>query len=172
MALSSRSIVTDPYQTHRFQIFDSEGFLSVTTPTGGFNLVSIPELNIDMGEYREGFWVYARKFPIRPHFTQLSLHKGIFQNDSRLYQLARAAAEGQRYRTDIRILQFHRSDVSGTINYATAIPSREIRAYNCVCVRYRPSTDFDSLSSDVAVEEMDLDPEYVRLFQNGQEVSI
>lgn len=172
MALSARSIVTDPYQTHRFQVFDSENFTKLSTPSGGFNLVSLPELNIDMGEYREGTWVYSRKFPMRPHFTQISLHKGVFQNDSALYKLSRAAAEGQRYRTDIRILQYHRNDVAGTINYANATPSREIRCYNCVCIRYRPSTDFDSLNSDVAVEEMDLDPEYFRIFLNGQEVTI
>jgi phage tail-like protein len=172
MALSARSVTTDPFQIHRFQVFDSQGFLNLSTPSGGFNIVSLPELNIDLGEYREGWWTYSRKYPIRPHFTQISLHKGVFLNDTPLYKLARSASEGQLYRTDVRIMQFHRTDVTGQINYIQATPSREIRCYNCVCTRYRPSTDFDAMASDIAVEEMDLEPESFRVFVNGQEVQI
>lgn len=172
MALSARTQDTDPYQIFRYQVFDDTGLTTVSSPTGGFNLVSIPEMNIDIGEYREGLWVYSRKYPLRSHFTQITLHKGVFKNDSKLYQVARATAEGQKYRTDLRIVQYHRSDVAGLSNYATATPSREIRCYNCVCLRYRPSTDLDALGADTSVEEIDFDVESFRLFVNGQEVTV
>jgi phage tail-like protein len=172
MSATARSVNDDPYQNFRFHVYDSGGILNVTNPSGGFSSVSVPELNIDMGEYREGLWIYSQKFPIRPHFTPLSLHKGVMRNDSVLYKVAKSAVEGKLYRTDIIIKQFHRTDVTGLINYKNSSASREIRAYNCVPIRYRPSSDLDSQSPDISIEEMDFEVEFIRLYVNGSEVTI
>lgn len=173
MALLARSIRNDPFQNHKFHVFDTQGMLNLNTPTGGFSSVTIPELTIDMGEYREGLWVYSRKFPLRPHVGQVSLHKGVFLNDSTLFKMARATAEGLNYRTHLKIAHYHKTDIEGmSSRYQNQTPSREIYCYNAMMVRMRPSSDFDSMNADISLEEVDFEVEYMRLFVNGQEVTI
>lgn len=163
---TARSSTTDPYQNHRFSVSDTKNLI-----VGGFNTVTIPEMNIDMGEYREGLWTYSRKYPIRPHFTQMTLHKGVFIGDTNFFQIVKAATNGLAYRTDIIITPIHRTEVAGQTNYQLqGTARRQLKCKNCLPVRYRPASDFDAMNSDVAIEEIDFEVEFFQLLIDGNEV--
>lgn len=173
MSATARSVNDDLFQNHKFHIFDSSGFFTnLAPPAAGFSSISMPEMNFDNAEYREGLDVYSRKQTTRPHFTPLTLHKGVAKTDSNFFKSARSAAEGKTYRTDITIKQFHKTDLTGLINYMTATASREIRCYNCIPGRFRAGSDFDAQNADVSIEEMDWEVEYFRLYVNGKEVTV
>lgn len=167
MAATARSMNADLYQNHRFKVIDTTGKI-----VGGFNFVGLPEVNVDMGEYREGLWTFPRKYPLRPHFQPISLHRGITKNDTSFYKWIMAVNMGKSYRTDLIISQFHRSDVSGLTDYSNSVASRSWKLHNCMPIRFRSGSDLDSSSPDISIQEIDLEIEYFTLFVNGQEQTV
>jgi len=170
MAGTARSQSTDPFSQNRFHVIDTEGYLNLATPAAGFNTVVAPEQTIGSIEYQEGIWTYRRKYPGETTFTPLTLSKGVVKNDSTFAAWCRATSENQPYRTNLIIRHFHRDDVSGLIDYRNAIASREFHCFNCLPTRVKTGTDWDSTTAEITLEEIDIEIEYFRLFQNGNEV--
>lgn len=170
MAETARSQSTDPFSMHRFHVTDTGGFLNLTTPAAGFNTLVAPEMTVGSVEYQEGLWTYRRKYPGEVSFAPLTLTKGIVKNDSSFFQWMRACSENRIYRTNIIVKHFHRDDVSGLVDYTTSTPYREIHCFNAFCTRVKMGSDFDSLSAEISIEDLDIELEYFRLFENGVEV--
>jgi phage tail-like protein len=170
MAGTARSQSTDPFSSNRFHIVDTEGYLNLATPAAGFNSITLPTMNVEMIEYNEGLNLYAKKYPGRPTFDDVTMTKGVVKNDSAFAAWCRATAEGQPYRTNIVIRHFHRDDVAGQIDYSTARPYREIKLIHAWPISMKPGSDFDSLSSEISIEELTVTFEYFRIVLNGQEV--
>lgn len=171
MAGTARSQSTDPFSSNRFHVVDSNGLLNFTTPAAGFNNVTAPEANIGSVEYQEGINAFRRKYAGETTFTPITLSKGVVKNDSTFFRWLRAASENKPYRTNLIIRHFHRDDVSGLIDYKTATANREIHCFNAFPIRVRSGSDFDSLSADISIEEVEVELEYFRIFLNGQEVT-
>lgn len=170
MAGTARSQSTDPFSINRFHIVDTEGFLNLATPAAGFNSVSTPEHQIGTVEYQEGINAFRRKYPGESTFTPIVCTKGVVKNDTSFYKWVRAISENRPYRTNLIIRHYHRDDVSGLIQYHTAVPYREIHLLNAFSNRVKMGSDLDSLSAEISIEELEIEYEYFRLFQNGQEI--
>lgn len=170
MAGTARSESTDPFSMHRFHVTDDAGFLNLATPAAGFNTMTSPEMNIGHVEYQEGIQLYRKKFPGEVTFTPMTLTKGVVKNDTSFYAWVRACAENKAYRTNLTIKQYHRDDVSGMIDYASAVPARTYICYNCLPIRVKVSTDFDAMTGEVAIEDIDIEMEYFRVFNGATEV--
>jgi phage tail-like protein len=171
MAETARSQSTDPFSMHRFHVTDTGGFLNLATPAAGFNTLIAPEMTIGSVEYQEGTMLYRRKYPGEVTFAPLTLTKGIVKNDSSFYAWMRACAENRIYRTNIIIKHFHRDDVTGLVDYQTAKPWREIHCFNAFVTRVKMGSDFDSMSAEISIEDLDIEIEYFRLFENGVEIT-
>lgn len=172
MASSARSQSTDPFSMHRFHITDSDSVLNVASPAAGFNSCSAPEMTIGSVEYQEGINLYRRKFPGEVTFTPLTLTKGLVKNDTTFYEWVRATAENKPYRIGKLIIKhYHRDDVSGLIDYRNATPSKTIECYNVFPTRVKVAGDFDSLSADISVEEIEFEIEYFRILNGTTEVT-
>lgn len=171
MATTARSQSTDFLSSHRFHVSDDGGALTLTTPSAGFSSIVAPEMNIGMVEYQEGIELYRRKFAGDVSFSTLTLSKGVTKSDSSFYKWVRAAAENKNYRVNLTIKQFHRDDVSGKINYSgtDVKPIREFICYNCFATRVKVASDFDAMSAEISIEEVDIEMEYFRLMVNGVE---
>lgn len=171
MPTSARSQSTDFLSSHRFHVTDDGGVLTLATPSAGFSNIVAPEMNIGVVEYQEGIELYRRKYPGEVTFSTLTLSKGVTKNDSSFFKWVRAAAENKGYRTTLTIKQFHRDDVSGKINYSgtDVTPIRTFVCYNCFATRVKVASDFDAMSAEVSIEEVDIEMEYFRLFVSGQE---
>lgn len=168
---TARSQSTDPFSMHRFHITDTQGFLNVASPAAGFNTMIAPEMTVGSVEYQEGTQLYRRKFPGEVTFAPISLTKGVVKNDSSFYKWLRACAENKTYRTNLVIKHYHRDDVSGLVEYKDEVPYREIRCFNCFATRVKMGSDFDSMSAEVSIEDLDIEIEYFRLFENGVEIA-
>lgn len=162
----------DPYHSFRFLVWDESGFISssVSSTMGGFSGCTLPEQNIDHIEYSEGGWTYSKFFPGRSTFSTVMLSRGIVSSDTRFAAWVRACAEGKDYRTNVTIVHLHRADLSTSsssqeFTTATMGQSRKIVCYNCVPIRFRPGHDFDSMSSDISIQEIEFQPEYFRIKQ-------
>jgi phage tail-like protein len=171
MAGTARSQSTDPFSLNKFHVADTEGFLNLATPAAGFNSVTSPEMSIEMTEYKEGINLFRKKFPGDPTFAPITLTKGVVKNDSSFYAWVRATAENRPYRTNLIIKHYHRDDVTGLVDYLTAAPYREYHLFNAISTRVKLAGDMDSMASDISIEEIDVEFEYVRLFMDGVEIA-
>lgn len=170
MAGTARSQSDDPFSMNRFHVVDTEGYLNLSTPSAGFNTCVAPEINVGIAEYSEGIWTYRRKFPGEVTFSPMTLTKGVMKNDTSFFRWILAAAENRKYRTNIIVKHFHRDDVSGLIDYRNAKPYREYHCFNVIPTRVKIASDMDSMAADIAIEDLDIEIEYLRIFTNGVEV--
>lgn len=145
---------TDLYHVFKFNIIDSKDLLGGSS--AGFKTVTLPEMNLETVEYKEGIWTYRRKFPGDVTFGNVTLSKGVVKTNTKFYDWIKKCAEGLEYRLDLEIYHFHRDDVKGMSNYLTAKPSRIIKLMDAFPVRVKPGSDFDSQTSDVSVEEIEI----------------
>jgi phage tail-like protein len=155
----ARSIDTDFYHDFRFHVVDPAG--GNLDPVAGFTRVSIPDLKLQEATYREGVYVYTRKYPGVPTIGNVQLQKGVVKKASDFYAwIQKPILGGQNYRSDLIIQEYHISDEFG-IN---GKPSRTIRIKEVFPVEFTPSPEKQADKSDVsiqgltlAVEEFDID---------------
>jgi phage tail-like protein len=159
----------DYYQSFRFLVYDDAGGSSFIQSSGslvgGFSHCSVPEHNIDHIEYSEGSWTYSKMYPGRSSFTSITLQRGVVVNDTGFANWIKACAEGNNYRTNVTIVNYHRNDITGNapeFKISTAPQSFIIVAMNCLPIRFRPGSDFDALDSSISVNEIEFQPEFFR----------
>lgn len=178
----ARSVVDDFMQNMRFFVEIStdagEQRLQPGGATSGFNSVTLPEETIEQVEYREGHYVYTRKYPANPSVSDVTLTRGVTRKDSSFWDWHRQTAQGSgQYRATMYIRTYHR-DASlnqtfrpgetstgndGTIfeiNVGTAAPSISYVCYECFPIRHKPGADLDATSGDVSIMELDVSLEY------------
>jgi phage tail-like protein len=109
--------------------------------------------------------LFQKKYPIKISVTTLTLSRGVTKIDSGFYRWILNCLDGSGYRSNIIINQYHRSDVGGLKTFSQEKASRTINCYHCFPVRYKPSGDFDAASSDISIEELELDVEYFTVEQ-------
>lgn len=162
---------TDFYHSFRFLAYDEQGYIqNGARLVAGFSNCTLPEQNIDHLEYSEGTWTYSKMYPGRSTFTTVTLSRGIAKGYTNFADWITRAAEGGNYRTNITIVHYHRKDLEGKSSgqeFLATNPSqsRKIVCYNCVPIRFRPGHDFDSMSSDISIQEIEFQPEYFKVFQ-------
>ena len=147
----ARAVDTDLYHNFRFHVVDPAG--GNLDPVAGFRTASIPDLTVDMVEYREGVYKYTRKYPGIPKVGDCSLSKGVVKKDSDfLVWLFKCINGGETYRSDITIQEYHISDEFGI----DGSPSKVIQLKEVFPTSVKPTGDKDASSSDVAIQEMTL----------------
>lgn len=164
---------TDFLQGFRFhvELFDNTSdvdFLQNVDPTdvhvggkAGFQSVTLPELTNDAAEYREGIYKFTKKFPGVPTFGDITLQRGVVKTDTGFFDWVIAAVNGGEYRSNVRIMHYHRSDVEPGMDEAVpGNPSREYLCYNSFPIRVKPAGDLDSTATDISLTEMDIAIEY------------
>ena len=160
---------TDYYHSFRFGVTDSVGYIQ-NSLVAGFSNCSLPEHSVDHMEYSEGIWTYSKMYPGRSTFSTVTLSRGVVKAYTAFAQWITAVAEGGNYRTNVTIFQYHRKDLEGKSSgpefaVGSLTASRKIVCYNCVPIRFRPGQDFDPMSSDLTIQEIEFQPEYFKVFQ-------
>lgn len=162
----ARASNTDFYHSFKYQVkvvtAGIEGASSLGAQ-GGFNSVTLPEITMEQVEYKEGTYLYRRKYPGDVTFSDLTLSRGVAKANTDFYKWIRAGFLGKEYRVDFIIRHFHRDDLQNLSDYTNAAAKRTITCYNAFPSRVKPGSDFDSMSSDVSLEECDITLEYFEL---------
>jgi phage tail-like protein len=155
-----RSQSTDPFQTFRFHVTATKAGGNGIDPFGpvaaGFMSVSLPTINVESVEYKEGTMVYRRKFPGDVTFDDITLTRGVVSKGSELWNWINECARGKEYRIDLEIKHFHRQDIVDKDDFTTLTPSRVIKCFNCFPISVKPGSDLDAQSSEVSVQEITL----------------
>lgn len=157
----ARAQATDFIQSFRYQVVADPGAPAgeIFDPQAGFSSVTIPEMNVEPAEYKEGVYNFPRKFPGAPTVTNSTFSRGVVRNDSLFYDWIQAAAKGREYRTDIEIRVFHREDFGENEAADRGTPSKIVRMFNCFASRVKPVGDLDATTSDISIQEIDVECE-------------
>jgi|SRR5581483_2140251 len=154
----ARSIDTDLYHNFRFHVVDPAG--GNLDPVAGFTKVTIPNIGLDPVDYREGTFIWTRKFPGIPKVGDCELTKGVVKKDSDFLKwIEKPILGGQNYRSDLLIEEYHISDEFG-IN---GTPSRIIRIKEVFPTDFKASADKDASQPDVAVTSLKLAVEEIEV---------
>lgn len=153
----ARSQATDFYQAMKFHVkIGTDGITGASEIQSGFSAVTMPEQTLEAVEYKEGVYLYRRKFPGDVTFSDLTLSRGVAKQGSSFWDWIQATTEGEEYRVDLQILHFHRDDVTGLADFTQATPKRVINCFECLPIRVKPGADFDGQTSDTSIEEIDI----------------
>lgn len=149
-----------------------------TTATGstGFQTCSTPEVSVDAVQYKEGTWIYPKKFPGIPSMSDVSLSRGVTRGDSTLWAWLKQIIEGSgEYRVDMAIKQYHRDNtLVGTASGSTNLtnidivngkPARTYTLNEAFPVRHKVASDLDASSSEIGIMELDLTYEYFSIIE-------
>lgn len=154
-----RAQSTDFFHAMRFHVTTTGRGGTGASPLGaqgGFTTCVMPEHTIELVEYKEGTYVYRRKYPGDTTVSDITLTRGVVKAGTELFAWILATTFGNEYRVDMTIRQFHRDDVVGLSDYTNAKPSRTIDCYECFPIRVKPGSDFDSQSSEISLQEIDI----------------
>jgi len=182
----ARAVSTDFFQNMYFLVTatrpDGLNMLNRTALSGvnapaGFQSCTVPSVSTDPVEYREGTFIYTRKYPGIPSMDQITLNRGVARLDSAFFAWMRLVNEGSGdYRADVQIKHFHRG-VSLTRPFPTtggpatnrtfideqAQPGRIYHVAEAFPSMVKLAGDLDGTSSDVSLQEIQLEYEYVEI---------
>ena len=132
----------------------------------GFTSVSTPEATIEAVDYREGGYVYGRKFPGNPSMGDLTMQRGVARTDMSFWKWVRVVIEGSgEYRADLNIMHYHRDKAltrpyptTDTVNLASidlAAPARIYHVFEAFPTRHKVAGDLDATASEISIMEID-----------------
>jgi phage tail-like protein len=155
----ARAVDTDFYHNFRFQVVDPAG--GNLDRTAGFRTCTVPDLTVDTAEYREGVFLYTRKYPGIPKVGEVALSKGVAKKTSDfltwIFKCINGVGAAGSYRSDIDIQEFHISDSLGI----DGSPSKVIHLREVFPISCKVTGDKDASSSDVAIQELTLAAEEI-----------
>lgn len=152
----ARAQTTDFYQNYRFFAREPNGFLD---PAAGFNSISLPTLEAETADYREGTRTYTIKQAGIPSVNEVTFMQGVARRGSAFFDWVIRSIEGGEYRTDLEIWHFHRVDPQGI----AGVPSKTYRLLECWAKSIKPSGDLDAKTSDISIQEMVVEFEELRI---------
>ena len=148
-------------------------------PSAGFNAVSTPEASHDAVEYREGHYIYTKKYVGMPSISDVSLSRGVALADGTFWAWMKDIIEGNgEYRATVSIFHFHRDSKPAT---SSTVPNTEqaikvgpadpgVIEYICheaFPIRHKVSSDLDATASEVSIQELDLAIEYFEVREHA-----
>jgi phage tail-like protein len=171
----ARAAVDDLMQVFRFHVVatkaDASNPLEYARPgefegggQAGFQSVTIPELSVEPVEYREGTFTWTQKYPGPPTVSDCTLMRGVAKADTTFYDWVRDSVDGDEYRCDVTIYQYQRTEMASASQAEASDDFRRIECKNCIPTRAKPTGDFDSMSGEVALGEVDFAMESFDVF--------
>jgi len=173
----------DMLQLYPFWAFDASGFsgnplFSIFDPALGFSACSAPEVSLELREVQPGNWEYKKRAVKSADVAPVVLSRGSRFYDSDFWIWMNNAVKGkQPLRRNIVLVHFMGfrplaaaldGDTSGSLpdelaitSLVTRLPARAWFLQACLPTRYKAGGDFDANSSDVSIQELEVQPEDV-----------
>lgn len=179
----ARPTSTDYFHSMRFFVTTvTNGGLTPLPGSGpaaaGFNACTTPEVSQEAVEYKEGHFVYTRKFPGVPTMSDVTLSRGVALKDTALYTWMMTCVEGApEYRTDVIITHYHRQALPGfqgigkpsgdvIVTGLQPVSNRQYLLHEAFPIRCKIAGDLDATSSDVSISELDVSYENFTVVEN------
>lgn len=136
-----------------------QGESLLNTPQAGFSAITAPELTIEAVEYKEGQYVFPRKFPGAPTIgAECTLSRGVTKKDSSFWDWAKRSAMGTgEYRADVNIKQYARDALVGSPDKIDLdAPVRTYLLKEGFPSRVKVAGDMDATASEISLMEIDV----------------
>lgn len=172
----ARAQALDYLHNMRFHVSAVENFipLNTTNAQAGFSAVTIPEASVEAVEYREGQFLYTRKYPGHVTFNNITMSRGVARKDASFWEWMRTVIEGTaEYRTELLIKHFHRADTlpgasqPPAENLNLTAPAKTYKVWQAFPVRHKMSSDLDATDSSVSIAELDIAYEHCDMSEEG-----
>ncbi len=135
-----RAKATDPLQVYEFQVISAEGKFS-----GGFTSCTSPDVEVDKVSLASGTRS-TRYYPGKKHFGNISMRNGVMRNSIDLWNWMSDTIEGRDCRDTIVVRHMARGGNKAALEYTY---------YECFPVTHKPYGDFDAMSSDISMREIE-----------------
>lgn len=177
----ARAMEFDYLHNMRFHVVASEAYVPLNAVAqAGFSGCTVPEMTVEVVDYKEGQFLYTRKYPGHVTFNDVTLSRGVARKDTSFWNWIRNVVEGtDEYRTEVMIKHFHRSDTLPGPSKAPAellkldTPVRTYKLFNALPTRHKFSSDLDASDSGVSIMELDLAYEHASYVDtSGDQISI
>ena len=166
----ARARSEDVLQTAFFQVFDLPNlpvpniFPSQLARLGGFASCSAPSLTLVTEDIPEGNWPYIHKTAARAQIDTVTLTRGIRPFDLDFILWTQAYLFGRfATRRNLLVMQNRR----GTTPGIGGTPIIGWVLHNCIPVRAKVAGDFNALSADVSIAELDVIPDDITTLPLG-----
>ena len=120
----------------------------------GFQSVTLPEISVEIAEYREGVFKNTQKYPGPQSFSDITLMRGVTKDDTAFNDMVMASVNGQEYRCDVTIWHYQRSEMGDAFQRSTDTSHRRYECSNAFATRAKPAGDLDSMTGDVSLAEV------------------
>jgi len=174
----ARSRIYDVLQLYSFWVFDASGtdgnaLFSIFDPVFGFSGCSAPQISVELKEIKPGNFEHKKYVVKSSGCDTITLSRGARFYVSDFYNWLTNAIRGiQPVRRNLVIVQFmgirpklpigfSMGPEFGTTVFSTRIPARAWYCSGCLPTRYKASGDFDAMSSEMSIMELEVQPEYV-----------
>lgn len=179
----ARPRILDLLQVYPFWIFDASGFagnplFTILDPALGFSAITSPEVTIEHKEIQPGNWEYKRRAVKTANVSPITMSRGARFYDSDFFVWMTNAIKGlQPVRRNLVLIHFlgfrplaQTTGQADKTRYVTELginsiiermPGRAWFLKGCLPTNYKAGTDFDASSSEVAIQTLEVQPEYI-----------
>lgn len=167
-----RSANTDYFHNFRFhcRVEGPGGIDYLDSNLAGFNTCTMPEITVEATEYREGTWVYTRKYPGPPTVSDVSVGRGVTRRRSSFYDWMIRCVEGGEYRATFTIYHYHRvgKEPDEQANRSDLAYAKRVVCAEALPIRMKPAGDLDATAADVSIAELDIAVERFKIEEPDQ----
>ena len=172
----ARAQAFDYLHNMRFHVSAGDQYIPLSTGNAqaGFSAVTIPEASVETVEYREGQYLYTRKYPGHVTFNNITMSRGVAVKDTTLWEWMSTVIRGDaEYRTELQIKHYHRADTlpgattPAAENLNLTVPAKTYTVHQAFPVRCKPSSDLDATDSAVSISELEIAYEYMDMLSSG-----
>jgi phage tail-like protein len=175
----ARAVADDFIHSMRFQVSVAGDGTQLGAAEAGFTTVTTPEATVEAAEYKEGTFVYTRKYPGNPTVTEISMSRGVTRSDSSFWKWLRTVIEGTgEYRADLDIKHFHREqallrpvdeggDGSNFTGINTDSPARTYHIREAFPTRHKVAGDLDATASEISLMEIEVAYEHFEVEEHA-----
>lgn len=183
----ARSRIADFMQTHRFWLMDlvpsaTFPFLVLGAPILGFQSITTPEYTAEVDEIKQLNSMYKRSAYSGGGVAPITLTRGVRGWDDTMWRWMKRAISGNDM-TNRNLLLIHYTSISpksvigniaaaalgSTLSLADElpgdvwdgyafVPGKAFLMWDCVPTRYKAGTDFDAMSGEVSIAELEIQP--------------
>lgn len=157
----ARSETLDKLQVFRFSLQDAGDRITGGdvfdfgdgVPGGvGFHAIGGGTMRAETTEIKEGTWPFSQYVVNRASMEAMTIRRAVMPKDSDFYNWFIACLFGDRFTRRNLILNLHRRGGN---------PGRSWLLHHCLPIRCSPWPELDSTSSEVAIAEIEIQPEYI-----------
>ena len=168
----ARPMATDFYHSMRFFVTAmTAGTADVLGKGAGFVSCTTPDVTLAAVAYREGHYLYTRKYPGIPEMADVEMARGVSKKDTTFWYWLKSAIHGpDEYRADLTIHHYHKSDFAGLpvsggtlsalVDPASVPGTRQYILHEALPSHHKVAGDLDANTAEVSIMNIGVSYEF------------